>query len=75
MELSIGRGIVRLGDLKAGSLFLYDNDLILKTDYEEISSGYIECYIIGNGELFEPEEAKSPEQLLDIYVQPVHLRR
>lgn len=37
----------RLGDLQAGSLFMYAGTIALKTEY-----GIADCYIIGSGETF-----------------------
>lgn len=61
---------VSLEDLEAGSLFYFNNTLCVKSEYRTPSSGAIEAFIVGSGEMFWGGTSSSEEQA-KLIVQPV----
>lgn len=73
MNVSITRGIVKLGNLSEGSLFLYKDTVALKSEYKT-DSGACECFIVGTGEMFWGGTDTS-EELNNLYVTPILFTR
>lgn len=42
---------MKIRDLEAGTLFEYNGDIVLKSEYRN-NSGTCECFIVGTGEMF-----------------------
>ena len=53
----------KLGDLKSGELFMYEDCIALKSEYIN-KSGEPECYILGTGEMFWGEGTSNLNQLM-----------
>ena len=60
---------VRLCDLEPGTLFKFEGCIALNTEYHT-SSGRIEAYIVGSGEMFHGS-AKTVQEQWDLLVQPL----
>ncbi len=69
MNVSVSRGIVKLGNLEEGSLFIYEDTVALKSEYRS-DNGACECFIVGSGEMFWGG-AKTAEELNNLYVTPI----
>ena len=61
MEITI-KGKVKLGELKAGKLFMYNGTIALKSEYRT-EKGAVEAYIVGSGEMFWGGTSTPKEQV------------
>lgn len=73
LNASIARGIVKLGSLDAGSLFIYKDTIALKSEYKT-DQGAWECHIVGSGEMFWGG-VNTAEELNQLYVAPILLSK
>ena len=73
MNVSVARGIVKLGNLKNGSLFIYKDTIALKSEYRT-ENGACECHIVGSGEMFWGG-TNTAEELNNLYVTPILLTK
>lgn len=55
-------GKVKLGELKAGKLFMYNGIIALKSEYCT-EKGAVEAYIVGSGEMFWGGTSTPKEQV------------
>ena len=61
MEITI-KGKVKLGELEAGKLFMYNGTIALKSEYFT-EKGAVEAYIVGSGEMFWGGTSTPKEQV------------
>lgn len=73
MNILVMRGIVTIGNLANGSLFMHGDTIALKSEYRT-DNGACECHIVGSGEMFWGG-AKSAEELNKIYVTPIMITK
>lgn len=70
-RLSVARGMLRIQDLRAGSLFIYHGEVIIKTK-KRTAAGACECITIGSGEVFSGGTSNA-DDLNQLRVQPAIL--
>ncbi|MBX6333723.1 hypothetical protein IRY61_00065 [Candidatus Saccharibacteria bacterium] len=61
---------VKLADLEPGTLFKYNGDYALKSEYRNESGG-CECYIVGTGEMFRGGTITNKE-MNNLLVTPIY---
>lgn len=72
MRLSVARGMVRIRDLDPGSLFIYQDKIVVKTNQSHNQCAACECIVIGTGEHLY-DFMRSEKSFNDQWVQPALL--
>jgi hypothetical protein len=70
LELKEENQKVKLSDLKAGTLFKFNNTIALKSEYR--TNFAVECYIVGSGEYFWGG-TKTARELNELLVTPLKI--
>lgn len=69
LKLKLVGNPIPLYELEPGSLFYFNNSLCFKSEYRSPSSGAIEAFILGSGEMFWGGTSSAEEQV-SLMVQP-----